>query len=57
MVDLCIDFIYHFFGENYAFVAALEKIYTIEVSVLVEHYLVHRELVEVCVEERYYNRG
>ena len=50
MVNLCIDFLYHFLGEHYILVAALEDVGAVEVGVLMEHDLIHIELVEVSVK-------
>jgi hypothetical protein len=50
VVNLCIDFFHHFLGEYYILVAALEDVGAVEVSVFVEHNLVHIELIKVSVE-------
>jgi hypothetical protein len=57
MVNLCVDFVAHFFGKYHVLVAAFKQIYSVEVSVLVEHYLVHIELIEVGVKQRHNARG
>jgi hypothetical protein len=50
VINLCIDFIAHLRSEYYIFVATFEEIDTFKISVLMEHYLVHRKLVEVSIK-------
>jgi hypothetical protein len=53
MVNLCIDFLTHFLGKLHTAIAALEDILTVEISVLMEHHLVHIKLIEVSIKQRY----
>jgi hypothetical protein len=57
MVYLSVDFVYHFLCEVDVFITALEYIFAVEIGVLVEHYLVHIELIKVGIQKRYYARG
>jgi hypothetical protein len=57
VVNLCIDFIAHCLGKYHILVAALEDIFSVEVGVFVEHHLVHIELIEVSIKQRYDARG
>jgi hypothetical protein len=57
VVNLCIDFLNHFVGKIHTLIAALEDILAVEVGMLVKHYLIHIELVEVGIKKRYDTRG
>jgi hypothetical protein len=53
VVDLGVNLLNHFISKHNAFVTALEDVYAVKVGVLMEHNLVHIELVEVSVKEGY----
>jgi hypothetical protein len=57
MVYLCVDFIAHLHCELDILIAAFEQIYSVEIGMLVEHYLVHIEFIKVCIKQRYNTRG
>jgi hypothetical protein len=56
MVYLCIDFIAHRGRKFHVLVATFEKIFSVEVGVLVEHYLSHCKFVKVSVKKRHNTR-
>jgi hypothetical protein len=56
MVYLCVDFIAHRNREFHVLVATLEEIFSVEVGVLVEHYLSHCKLIKVGVKKRHNTR-
>jgi hypothetical protein len=57
VINLSIDFFTHFLCKSNALVAALEQIYTVQVGVLMEHYLVHVKLIEVGIKQGHDTRG
>jgi hypothetical protein len=57
VVNLCVDFVAHLLSKLHIAIAALKQIYSVEIGVFVEHYLVHIELVEVGIKQRYDTRG
>jgi hypothetical protein len=57
MVNLRIDLIAHFLREDYILIAALEQIDTVQISVLMEHNLIHIKLIEVGVKQGHNTRG
>jgi hypothetical protein len=56
MVYLCIDFIAHRGRKFHVLVATFEEIFSIELGVLVEHYLSHCKFVKVGVKKRHNTR-
>ncbi len=56
MVDLSIDFLKHLRSENHAFVAAFKMILPNQIGVLMKNHLVHIELVEISIQQRYNDR-
>jgi hypothetical protein len=51
VVNLCIDFLNHFIGKFHIIVATLEDILAVDISMLVEHYLVHIKFIEVSIKK------
>ena len=47
MIDLRVDLLHHFLGEDDALVSALEIIFPAKIGVLMEDHLIHIELIEV----------
>jgi hypothetical protein len=45
MIDLCVDLLHHFLGEDDALVSALEIIFPAKISVLMEDHLIHIEFI------------
>jgi hypothetical protein len=56
MVDLSVDFIAHRGREFHVLVATFKEIFSVEVGVLVEHYLSHCKFVKVGVKKRHDTR-
>jgi hypothetical protein len=56
MVYLCIDFIAHRGRKFHVLVATFEEIFSVEIGVLVEHYLSHCKFVKVGVKKRHNTR-
>jgi hypothetical protein len=57
MVNLCVDFFAHLCRELDILITAFKQIYSVEIGVFVEHYLVHIEFIEVGIKQRYDTRG
>ena len=51
MIDLGVDLLQHFGGENDVFVAALEIVFSLEIRVLVEDHLIHIEFVQIGIQQ------
>jgi hypothetical protein len=57
VVYLSVDFLTHFHCELDVLIATLKQINSVEIGMLVKHYLVHIEFVKVGVKQRHNTRG